>query len=478
MRDIKFPIQIFTTIILGLIFSLPLQARDLPDFVDLAEQNAPSVVNISTKQKTLRNNMQRFNIPEFQDLPEGSPLGELMKKFFGNHGFQMPEEGPEKRSLGSGFIISEDGFILTNNHVVDEADQILVRMNDRREFVAEVIGKDERSDIALIKIDADDLPVVDIGDSEKLKVGEWVLAIGSPFGFDHSVTAGIVSAKGRNLPSENYVPFIQTDVAINPGNSGGPLFNLDGKVVGINSQIYSRSGGFMGLSFAIPIEMAINVAEQLKTRGRVTRGWLGVLIQDVTNDLADSFAMDHPRGALIARVLPDSPSEKAGLQVGDVILEFNGTKIATSSELPPLVGRSNVDKPAVLTILRNGKSKQVKVNIGELPADDKMALANNQAPKVSENRLGLMVSTVSEQLRKQLRLTNRKGVLVESVTGQSAREAGIQQGDIITMINNREVEGVEQFNQLVKELPTDKTVALLVHRDTGPFFLALHVPEE
>ncbi|MCU7863011.1 MAG: DegQ family serine endoprotease, partial [Candidatus Thiodiazotropha sp. (ex Lucinoma borealis)] len=402
----------------------------------------------------------------------------LMKKFFGNHGFQMPEEGPEKRSLGSGFIISEDGFILTNNHVVDEADQILVRMNDRREFVAEVIGKDERSDIALIKIDADDLPVVDIGDSEKLKVGEWVLAIGSPFGFDHSVTAGIVSAKGRNLPSENYVPFIQTDVAINPGNSGGPLFNLDGKVVGINSQIYSRSGGFMGLSFAIPIEMAINVAEQLKTRGRVTRGWLGVLIQDVTNDLADSFAMDHPRGALIARVLPDSPSEKAGLQVGDVILEFNGTKIATSSELPPLVGRSNVDKPAVLTILRNGKSKQVKVNIGELPADDKMALANSQAPKVSENRLGLMVSTVSEQLRKQLRLTNRKGVLVESVTGQSAREAGIQQGDIITMINNREVEGVEQFNQLVKELPTDKTVALLVHRDTGPIFLALHVPEE
>ncbi|MEL0587654.1 MAG: DegQ family serine endoprotease [Candidatus Thiodiazotropha sp. (ex. Lucinoma kazani)] len=478
MRDIKFPIQIFTTIILGLIFSLPLQARDLPDFVDLAEQNAPSVVNISTKQKTLRNNMQRFNIPEFQDLPEGSPLGELMKKFFGNHGFQMPEEGPEKRSLGSGFIISEDGFILTNNHVVDEADQILVRMNDRREFVAEVIGKDERSDIALIKIDADDLPVVEIGDSEKLKVGEWVLAIGSPFGFDHSVTAGIVSAKGRNLPSENYVPFIQTDVAINPGNSGGPLFNLDGKVVGVNSQIYSRSGGFMGLSFAIPIEMAINVAEQLKTRGRVTRGWLGVLIQDVTNDLADSFAMDHPRGALIARVLPDSPSEKAGLQVGDVILEFNGTKIATSSELPPLVGRSNVDKPAVLTILRNGKSKQVNVNIGELPADDKMALANNQAPKVSENRLGLMVSTVSEQLRKQLRLTNRKGVLVESVTGQSAREAGIQQGDIITMINNREVEGVEQFNQLVKELPTDKTVALLVHRDTGPIFLALHVPEE
>ncbi|MCU7923662.1 MAG: DegQ family serine endoprotease [Candidatus Thiodiazotropha sp. (ex Dulcina madagascariensis)] len=478
MRDIKSPIQILAAMILGLFFMLPLQARELPDFTGLAEQNAPSVVNVSTKQQLVRRHKQPFNIPDLQDFPEGSPLGELMRKFFGNHGFQLPEEGPEKRSLGSGFIISEDGYILTNNHVVDEADQILVRMNDRREFVAEVIGKDERSDIALIKIDADDLPVVEIGNSEQLKVGEWVLAIGSPFGFDHSVTAGIVSAKGRNLPSENYVPFIQTDVAINPGNSGGPLFNLDGKVVGINSQIYSRSGGFMGLSFAIPIEVAINVAEQLKTRGRVTRGWLGVLIQDVTNDLADSFDMDHPRGALIARVLPDSPSEKAGLQVGDVILAFNGTKIATSSELPPLVGGSNVDKPAELKILRNGKVKQVKVNIGELPPDDTLELAGNQAPKVSENRLGLMVSSVSEPLRQQLNLSSRRGVVVESATGKASREAGIQQGDVITMMNNREVEGVEHFNRLVKALPADKTVALLVHRNTGPIFLALRVPEE
>ncbi|MCU7943179.1 MAG: DegQ family serine endoprotease [Candidatus Thiodiazotropha sp. (ex Cardiolucina cf. quadrata)] len=478
MRLIKIPAHIFTVVILGLIFTVPLNARELPNFADLAEENAPSVVNISTKQKSLSQNLQRFNIPELEDFPEGSPLGELMKKFFGNHGFPMPEEGPEKRSLGSGFIISADGYILTNNHVVDEADQILVRMNDRREFVAEVVGKDERSDIALIKIDAEDLPVVEIGDSKRLRVGEWVLAIGSPFGFDHSVTAGIVSAKGRNLPSENYVPFIQTDVAINPGNSGGPLFNLDGKVVGINSQIYSRSGGFMGLSFAIPIEMAIDVAEQLKTRGRVTRGWLGVLIQDVTNDLADSFGMEHPRGALIARVLPDSPSEEAGLQVGDVILEFNGAKIATSSELPPLVGSSNVDKPALLRVLRNGKIKEINVNIGELPAEDEMALAGNQAPKVSENRLGLMVSSVSPQVQKQLRLPSQRGVVVDSVTGQAAREAGIQQGDIIIMINQQEIEGVEHFNRLVKELATDKTVPLLVHRNTGPIFLALRVPEE
>ncbi|MES9993940.1 MAG: DegQ family serine endoprotease [Candidatus Thiodiazotropha sp.] len=478
MRANKQILHLLAVLVLGLVFSASIQARDLPNFADLAEDNAPSVVNISTKQKSLRRNLQRFNMPELEEFPEGSPLGELMKKFFGNHGFPMPEEGPAKRSLGSGFIISEDGYILTNNHVVDEAEQILVRMNDRREFVAEVIGKDERSDIALIKIDAEDLPVVDIGDSKQLRVGEWVLAIGSPFGFDHSVTAGIVSAKGRNLPSENYVPFIQTDVAINPGNSGGPLFNLDGKVVGINSQIYSRSGGFMGLSFAIPIEMAMDVADQLKTRGRVSRGWLGVLIQDVTNDLAESFGMKHPRGALIARVLPESPSEGAGLQVGDVILEFNGTRIATSSELPPLVGSSNVDKPATLKILRNGKTKEVKVNLGELPAEDELDLASTQAPKVSENRLGLMVSKVSPPLRKQLRLPNEHGVVVESVTGQAAREAGIQQGDVIIMLNQREIEGVEHFNKLVKELPADKTVPMLVHRDTGPIFLALRVPED
>ncbi|MES9981637.1 MAG: PDZ domain-containing protein, partial [Candidatus Thiodiazotropha sp. 6PLUC5] len=226
----------------------------------------------------------------------------------------------------------------------------------------------------------------------------------------------------------------------------------------------------------IPIEMAINVADQLKTRGRVTRGWLGVLIQDVTKDLADSFGMDHPRGALIARVLPESPSEKADLQVGDVILSFNGTSISSSSELPPLVGRSNVDKPAELKILRKGKIKQIRVNIGELPAEDKLGMTRNPAPKVSENRLGLMVSSVSEQLKKQQNLTSRRGVVVESVTGQAAREAGIQQGDVISMINNVDIEGVDHFNRLVKELPGEKTVALLVHRNTGPIFLALHVP--
>ena len=319
--------------LLSMFAATAVQARSLPDFVGLAKENSPAVVNISIKQhKSASRFRHNFQMP---DLPEDSPFNEFFKRFFDER--QGSDDEPreyETQSLGSGFIISDDGYILTNNHVVDEADEVIVRLSDRREFKAEVIGKDKRSDVALLKIAADNLPkVVQIGSTEDLEVGEWVLAIGSPFGFDHSVTSGIVSAKGRNLPSENYVPFIQTDVAINPGNSGGPLFNLDGEVVGVNSQIYSRTGGYMGLSFAIPIEMAMDVAEQLKTNGRVTRGWLGVLIQDVTRELADSFGMDHPKGALVARVMPDSPASVAGLQPGDVILEFNGMEITSSSKL-------------------------------------------------------------------------------------------------------------------------------------------------
>jgi serine protease Do len=469
---------LLVALVLCCVYILPLQARDLPDFTVLAEKNAASVVNISTTQKLISKNLHQFSMPDLNDLPEGSPLRDLMKRFFGEHGYQMPDDNPEKRSLGSGFIISADGYILTNYHVVDGADQIIVRINDRREYEAKVVGKDERSDIALLKIDAKGLPAVKIGDSKDLKVGEWVLAIGSPFGFDHSVTAGIVSAKGRNLPSENYVPFIQTDVAINPGNSGGPLFNLDGEVVGINSQIYSRSGGFMGLSFAIPIDVAMDVAAQLKSQGKVSRGWLGVLIQDMNAKLAESFGMDRPHGALVARVLPNSPSEKAGLQVGDVILEFNGVPIHTSSELPPLVGRSNVNEPAKLKILRKGEERTVMVDIAELPAEDDMQLASNHAPKVSENRLGMIVSDVPDPIRKAYQLPPNRGVVVESVAGQAAREAGIQQGDVIMTLNNVEIESVQQFNKLVTDLPADKTVALLVHRNTGPIFLALRVPEK
>jgi serine protease Do len=467
-------------LLLLLALVLPIQARDLPDFTLLVERNAPSVVNISTKQNPVNRQLKRFHIPDLNELPEDNAFGDLLRRFFGEHGFQLPEEDLlQEQSLGSGFVISKDGYILTNNHVVSGADEIIVRMADRREFSAELIGTDARSDIALIKIEADDLPVVTIGSGDALKVGEWVLAIGSPFGFDHSVTAGIVSAKGRSLPSENYVPFIQTDVAINPGNSGGPLFNLDGEVVGVNSQIYSRSGGFMGLSFAIPIEVAIDVAKQLQTSGKVSRGWLGVLIQDVTGELAESFNMDRPRGALIARVLPNSPADKAGLQVGDVILAYNGTQLRSSSELPPLVGTSDVDQPAELLILRAGREIKRQVDIGELPAEDAIALSGaHPKPRVVENRLGMAVSKLTPEQRKELETPADKGVIVESVTGQAAREAGIQQGDVILMLNNQEITDVAQFNQLVQELPAGKTVALLVHRTTGPIFLALRTPVE
>ena len=299
-----------------LLVSMQAHARyNLPDFTELVEENSGAVVNIST---TKQNEVKRGLPPgmDIPDLPEDNPFGDLLRRFFGEHGGDG-EDFFNSRSLGSGFIISKDGYVITNHHVVKGADEIIVKLNDRRELVAELVGSDPRSDIALLKLNATDLPTVRIGSSDDVKVGQWVLAIGSPFGFDASVTAGIVSAKGRSLPSENYVPFIQTDVAINPGNSGGPLFDLDGNVVGINSQIYTRSGGFMGLSFAIPMEVAMDVVDQIKTHGYVSRGWLGVYIQEVTRELAESFGMDKPAGALVAKILPDSPAEESDIKVGD-----------------------------------------------------------------------------------------------------------------------------------------------------------------
>ncbi len=450
------------------------QARSLPDFAELAEKNSPSVVNISTKQhKTTSNRFRHeFQIP---DLPENSPFNEFFERFFGEGGPQESPRGFDTQSLGSGFVISADGYILTNNHVVESADEVVVRLSDRREFVAKIIGKDKRSDVALLKIEANGLPVVTIGKTSDLKVGEWVLAIGSPFGFDHSVTAGIVSAKGRSLPSENYVPFIQTDVAINPGNSGGPLFNLDGEVVGVNSQIYSRTGGYMGLSFAIPIEMAMNVVDQLRTKGRVTRGWLGVLIQDVTRELADAFGMDHPKGALVARVLPDSPASKAGMQAGDVILSFNGKPISNSSMLPPLVGSSRVDKPAELNVLRGGKVIALTVDIGELPSEEAMAEAG-AAPQKKQEFLGLVVEDVTPEHQEQLGIADAEGVLVKEVAEGPARDADIRVGDLIQMVNQIKVKNVKSFRDLIKSLPKGRTVAVLVMRRSGQIFLPMKIP--
>lgn len=464
----------------GLVISLLLlaggvQARSLPDFTELVEENSAAVVNISTTQKIQRKQRipEGFNVP---DLPEDSPFGDLFRHFFGDEGGGLPEEFDSK-SLGSGFIISADGFVMTNAHVVKGADEIIVRLSDRRELEAEVVGFDERSDIALLKIEsAQDLPVLRIGSSNDLRVGEWVLAIGSPFGFDHSVTAGIVSAKGRSLPRENYVPFIQTDVAINPGNSGGPLFNLDGEVVGINSQIYSRTGGFMGLSFAIPVDVAMNVAQQLRTKGKVVRGWLGVLIQDVTRELADSFGLDKPQGALVARVLPDSPAENAGFKVGDVILEFNGHQVQNSSQLPPMVGQTGVDRDVPVKVLREGNTKRLVVTIGELPSEDELRISKGEETGGESNRLGIKVAQLTEEQRKELELGNA-GVIVEAIEDGPAQDAGIKQGDVIVSLNNQKVTSVERFNELAGELPAGKSVAVLIHRRSGPLFLAMKIPE-
>ena len=460
-------------IILVAVFSLPLAAQAaLPDFTKIVDASKNSVVNISTKTAIKRSPAKKYHIPE---LPEGSPFGELFDKFFDQDEFDRRRR--DAQSLGSGFIISEDGYILTNHHVIADADEVIVRMANRKEYVAKVIGSDQASDVAVLKVEAEDLPTLKLGDSDKLKVGEWVLAIGSPFGFDATVTAGIVSAKGRSLPSDNYVPFIQTDVAINPGNSGGPLFNLDGEVVGINSQIYSRSGGFMGLSFAIPIEMAVDVADQIKETGSVSRGWLGVLIQEVTRELAESFGMDNPHGALVAKVLDDSPAAEAGLQVGDVIVEFNGKKVMRSSGLPPLVGRAKVGKQARVTVIRDQQRKNIGVLIAQLPsAITQAAYTPEEDTAGTDSALGMQVEALGSEARKRLKVESGVQVVDVDETGP-ASDAGILKGDVITMIDNREVESIDDFEKITDQLKSGKSVALLVQRRAGPVFLAIR-PED
>ncbi|MDJ0808319.1 MAG: DegQ family serine endoprotease [Gammaproteobacteria bacterium] len=455
------------------LFSQHAVARSLPDFTELAKDNSPAVVNISTRQngKTMRQLRKHFQMP---DIPEDSPFHDFFRRFFDEGLPQMPEH--EAQSLGSGFIISEDGYILTNHHVVEGADKIEVRLSDRRFFEAEIVGSDKGSDVALIKIEAENLPTAKVGKSNDLEVGEWVLAIGSPFGFDHTVTAGIVSAKGRNLPSENYVPFIQTDVAINPGNSGGPLFNLDGEVVGINSQIYSRTGGFMGLSFAIPIELAMNVAEQIRDTGSVSRGYLGVLIQDVDRDLAESFGLDQPRGALVSQVLPDTPAEKAGLQAGDIIVSFNGRQIHSSSELPPIVGASRVEEDANLEIIRDGKNKELKIRVAQLPKEKLSSTAETPKPSTPDvvEKLGLTVTDVTPAARKRSRLATG-GALVTRVAPGAGQRAGFQRGDVVKMFDRKTVEGADHLRELIETASDKSTVAVLVLREDKPLFIALRM---
>ena len=438
----------------------------LPDFTELVKKSGAAVVNISTTQKPI----EIEQVPENQQIPEGAPLDELFKHFFqGPGGGFMPREA---KSLGSGFIISKDGYVLTNHHVVKDADEIIVKLSDRRELEAKLIGSDARTDVALLKLEASDLPVVEIGSSKQLDVGEWVLAIGTPFGFEHSVTAGIVSAKGRSLPGDNYVPFIQTDVAINPGNSGGPLFNMEGKVVGMNSQIYSRSGGYMGLSFAIPMDVTMNVVEQLKKNGKVARGWLGVQIQDVTRELAESFDMSRPHGALVAKVVADSPAEKAGLKVGDIIVAYNGQEIETSAELPPIVGMTPIDEQSKVNIIRQGDRKVINVKIGLLPDQEELQLASGKSNNKVVDRLGIVVSNLTTEQREQFQVI-KGGVLIQQVNQGVARAAGIQRGDVILRIQNQMIIDADDFEKVVKDLSSGKSIAVLIQRRGSPIFLAI-----
>lgn len=458
----------------------------LPDFTHLVEKYSDAVVNISTTQKIKnRRGPQQHQIP---GLPNNGPLGDLFRRFFEqqnfkkNNGRNLKDNDPDfvqtrqtNDSLGSGFIIDSDGYVVTNHHVIRDADEIIVKLKDRRELKAKVIGSDARSDIALLKIEADNLPVVKIGSSTNLKVGSWVMAIGSPFGFDHSVSVGVISATGRTLPSGNYVPFIQTDVAINPGNSGGPLFNLKGEVIGINSQIYSRTGGFMGLSFAIPIDIAKRIVEQLKQNGRAKWGWLGVLIQDVNKELAESFGMKRPMGAVVLRVLDDTPAEKAGIEIGDVITHFDGKTINLSSDLPLAVGQAPIGSKVKVRIMRDGKRRNLKVVIAELPTEDELAEAGNKQKETKSNRLRVEVITLTKEQRKRARVDN--GILVKSVEEGPAAKAGIRRGDIILKLDGKIIKNSKQFLKVVKQLPEDKWVRILIHRGNSPQFFTLKISE-
>ena len=421
----------------------------LPDFAELVERVGPAVVNIGVVQEVetqlnvppeMQDFLRRFGIP-LPGMP-GGPNG----------------PGPQiSRGVGSGFIVSEDGYVLTNAHVVDDATEVIVRLTDKREFKAKVEGVDTRTDVALLKIDATDLPVVKIGNPEGARVGEWVVAVGSPFGFDNTVTAGIISAKARRLPDETYVPFLQTDVAINPGNSGGPLFNLEGEVIGINSQIYSRSGGFMGISFAIPIDVAMKVKAQLQEFGVVKRGRLGVAIQSVTEELSDSFGLDKPRGALVSSVEPGSAADKAELQAGDVILGVNGAPVDDSVDLPRIIGEMRPGSEIKLEIWRSGKSRIVSATLGSM--DGESIRATERRTDSSDTALGLSARPLTNQEAEQLGV--RGGLAIERVAGPAA-QAGLQRGDVILAINNAQVTDVKTFRQQLKQ--AGNRFALLIQR--------------
>jgi serine protease Do len=464
------PPQAVFAFILLLTSSVSLAAeRNLPDFSALVESNRPGVVNISTTQTVRRSPLAGMGAP---DEPDAGQFNDFFRHYLGEEGSQ---EYFDSESLGSGSIISSDGYILTCAHVVENAREIIVKLTDRREFIAAIVGVDQRSDIALLKINASGLPKLTIGAPDKLRVGEWVLAIGSPFGFESSATSGIVSAKRRSLPKESYVPFIQTDVAINPGNSGGPLFNLKGEVVGVNSQIYSRTGGFMGLSFAVPIDLAMQIVSELKANGRFRRGWAGVTIQEVTRDLAEAFRLKKPVGALIADILPGSPAAKSDLKIGDVVVEYEGRNIVLSSDLAPLVGQTVPGTRARLKVMRGGQLQTNWLIVGELP--EVVAAASEPFAPPSENgaQLGLSLRDLGPQQFRQLGI--RYGVMVEGVANGPAYRAGVRKGDIIIQIDGRTARSAANLYAYLTRAPQDRPLPVLVRRGASALFLALRVKE-
>ena len=441
-------------------------AASLPDFSAIVASQGAAVVNISTTATA----PALSSLPELPDIESGEEWMDLLRRFLP----QLPEPpGEGNPSLGSGFIISPDGYILTNAHVVSGADEIVVRLVDKREFNATVVGTDLRSDVAVIRIEASGLPIVRLGNPERLKVGEWVLAIGSPFGFEHTVTAGIVSAMGRALPDENFVPFIQTDVAINPGNSGGPLFNLRGEVIGINAQIYSETGGFMGLSFAIPIDVAMDIYQQLRKDGQVRRGRIGVAVQEVTRALAESFGLNSTDGALVGTVEPDSPAERAGVQVGDVVVRFGGKPVPGSTALPRIVAGHRPGSETAMVLMREGKSMELNVTVGEW-SEPTVVVPKEPAP--SPERVGLVLSDPTPEERRDG--GGARGLVVESVEGPAARSE-LRPGDVIlsSVANGHQtaLETVAQFEQVVSGLTDGQVLTLLVERPSGASFVSIRV---
>ena len=440
----------------------------LPDFTELAEKNSKAVVNISTRQNAATASSRIP--PQFRDLPED------WLEFF----FNIPDgprggpRGDQLGAIGSGFIVDEDGYIVTNHHVIKDADEVIVRLNDMRSLKAEVIGSDPRTDLALIKVDGDeDFPHIKFGDSDNLKVGAWVFAIGSPFGFDYSVTSGIVSAKGRSLPNDAYVPFIQTDVAINPGNSGGPLFNLDGEVIGVNSQIYSRSGGFMGLSFAIPVNLIKFVIKQLRDEGEVQRGYLGVAIQEITSELSETFDMEFPHGALVSSVIANSPAEKSGIQVGDVITHFNDKLIRRSYELPPIVGITDIGERVPLIVQRNGSKVTIYARI-EVLEDDTILTSQQASSQSGEQfrRAGVTIKPLPEDIKNE----TGAGVLVDEVTPNgSANRAGIEEGDVILSLQGQEVNSIRDFANTINQIESNRRIRVLIWREGRTLFTTMYL---